>query len=277
MSSSEDLTYHLQTLYFIEKQLGGRTGELDQKKKGQDPFFTLKDAIMQDIHKIREQQKELEGKLTRSGGQKTHETIRLKRELEDLIKDTQDSINKLNDTYRKQIKKPKKHTKIELEQKQKCFDKINEVFASVKEDAGIESKAKEEKVQTLTDKRTELFMKGERTGPVNEQAPTAEEEEVMERWKKRDQEIDAELAKVNQGLDEWKSKMEMVNIGIETTGKLIVEVDTEVQKTNKQIVSANAKLKETLTKFRAPSKFLFDIILVLFLLGLVGVIVQVVL
>lgn len=274
MASSEDLTYHLHSLYFIEKKLGGKTGELDKKKKDEDPFFTMKDMIMQDIHKMRENQKEYETKLAKNGGQKTHETIRLKRELEDLIKETQDNINKLADVYRKQVKKTKKHTKVELDQKQKCLDKINEVFGNLKEEVGAGGPQKEERVQTLTDKRTELFMKGEQTRPSNDQQTTAEEEEVMEKWRKRDQEIDAELSKVNDGLSEWSSKMELINIGIENTGNLIKEVDDEVDKTNRQIVSANAKLKETLRKFRSPSKFMFDIILFVFLLGLVGVIVK---
>ena len=277
--SSGDLSYHLHTLYFIEKQLGGKTGEIDKKKKDSDPFFSMKDTIMQEIHKIRATQKEYDTKLEKNNGQKNNVTIGLKREMEDMYKDTQDNIDKLNEIYRKQVKKPKKHTKMELEQKQRAFDKINEVFEEIKEDGGVKKSEAKEKVKTLTDNRTELFMKGEGRsgGPPNDKAPTAEEEAVMERWKKRDQEIDAELAKVNERLDSWNTKMEGINNQIENTGSLILEVDAEVDKTNKVIMSSNAKLKETLKKFRSPSKFIFDIILFLFLLGLIGFIVKILL
>lgn len=277
--SSHNLEYHLQVLYVLEKKLGGRSGDLDKKSKGgADDFFLIKDSVMSDIHRIRETQKDRYKKMTRNEGKEDPTSIALKTQLFDLFKSTKENIERMSEIYQKQMKRANKHTPTEMQQKKVALEKITEVFESLKENDADGLAKPTSKAKTLTELRSEAIMKGTVSGrdAYVDKGPTQEEEEAILRWQQKNQEIDMELAKVNDGLDIWKQKMLEINMGIENTAALVDDVDKEVSKTTKMVQTSNKKLKEILHKYRAPSRFCWDIILIIFIIGLIGIVINMV-
>ena len=96
----------------------------------------------------------------------------------------------------------------------------------------------------------------------------------MERWEKQDEQIDEKLKDVNIILEELKGMAKQQGDQIKVNQELGKKVDKEVIKTMEKLDTENARLKELVKKYRSPSKFCLDITLILFILGLVGILIM---
>jgi hypothetical protein len=106
----------------------------------------------------------------------------------------------------------------------------------------------------------------------NDRDVNNEEQEVLNRFAKRDQDLDAQISKLNDGLVAWKNKAMDIGDNIEIVHKGMDRLTKEVDKTNENLLTSNRNLKKIVAAYRAPNKFCLDIILLFCLVGLVGVV-----
>jgi len=99
---------------------------------------------------------------------------------------------------------------------------------------------------------------------------------AMDRWKQQNEHLDDKLKDVNILLEEIERQALEQRDQIKINNELGKKVDKEVSKANQMLDTENARLKELVKKYRSPSKFCLDITLIIFILGLVGVLVMMV-
>jgi len=94
-------------------------------------------------------------------------------------------------------------------------------------------------------------------------------------WKKRDDEWNVQIERINEGLINLKKKVLNIEENVENQVNEDQKMDDELTTVHKAVVTTNSRLKKVLEQYRRPSKFCMDISLMLILLGLIGVIVTI--
>jgi len=102
------------------------------------------------------------------------------------------------------------------------------------------------------------------------------EEEIaaMKKFEENDKVMDEILDQIVVGAESWKNKGMLMGNKIDQTSAQIHTVTIETDKTNKTLMTSNMRLKKILEQYRKPNKFCLDIILILFILGLIVVVIN---
>lgn len=93
-------------------------------------------------------------------------------------------------------------------------------------------------------------------------------------WKAREDKIDKNVGVITDLLCDIEAMAKDQNEAMKDLGKLHVQANKEVNKVMKTTKSQNAKLQEMLKSYRKPRKCCLDQCLFIFLLGMIGIIVN---
>lgn len=101
-----------------------------------------------------------------------------------------------------------------------------------------------------------------------------DEEEKLRHWQEFDKKLDGKLDDMNILLDQIKTQAVEQGEKMKSNNELTRKVDKEITKTNAQLDTQNNRLKDLVKKYRAPSRFCLDFIILLLIIGLIGIIVN---
>ena len=131
------------------------------------------------------------------------------------------------------------------------------------EGAPMSSKRDKDPNKGMLVKREELM-----GGRNDDRCVTTEEQEALDRFKKKDEQIDDMLILVIQDIDLLKEKAIHINQAIERNDKKLQETEKHAQKTLAKMETLNTKMKAVLKKYAEPSRMCLYIILLIVALGL---------
>ena len=92
----------------------------------------------------------------------------------------------------------------------------------------------------------------------------------------RDQQLDNQLDDINILLDQIKAQAEDQGEKQRVINDLTKRTDKEITRTNAALDVQNNRLKELVKRYRAPSRFCMDMVIFLLIIGLVGIIINMV-
>ena len=104
---------------------------------------------------------------------------------------------------------------------------------------------------------------------------TEEEKQALKQFKENDEQLDAILDRVIAGLSDLQKKGNIINEQIDRQNEMLQKTNKKVERTHLRLVQQNDHLKDVLQKIRSTNKLCCDLCLVVWFLGLIGVIVAV--
>eukprot|EP01016_Furgasonia_blochmanni_P034105 TRINITY_DN363_c0_g1_i7.p1 TRINITY_DN363_c0_g1~~TRINITY_DN363_c0_g1_i7.p1 ORF type:complete len:278 (-),score=68.33 TRINITY_DN363_c0_g1_i7:364-1197(-) len=263
---SEQLNFLMNKLYVISKDLGGPSAT-EMKDVNKDEFMRLNTALLENLSLLRKKQHERDEKREKHG--KNPDVIRLSSEIREKISECEGQLSNMSEVLRKQVKN-KKISKQEEGNRNGILNKLRDLHSNIQshEKGGVPL-PDDSNFETLTDLRSNG---GGSDRDYKARTMTADEEAGIKRWQEKDKAMDEDLEQIIQGVLKWKEKA--INIGeqIDRMSPMLNNLERNVEDTTGHINHSNKRLKDIITKYRAPNKFCLDIILVLIILGLCGMI-----
>jgi hypothetical protein len=101
-----------------------------------------------------------------------------------------------------------------------------------------------------------------------------DEVQAMERWKAKEKEMDDLIDEINGSLDVLNAQLISAGQKIDQNAEMIEEVKAKAVKLDDKFTSTNKRLKDTIKRFRAPSKLCMDACLVILIIVLIGILVR---
>lgn len=101
-------------------------------------------------------------------------------------------------------------------------------------------------------------------------ALSQEEKQALERWKKKNGQINEKLDSIGTKLDELLQGLENLDTEMDRNAKLIDFVGNEAFKLNEKAETTNAQMKIILDRFKRPGRFCIDICMSFILASLIG-------
>ena len=171
-------------------------------------------------------------------------------------------------------------SEIEKQKKSELFAKLETLFLDIRDE--IEGKevghTANQMNQDALDKRTVLGNNLPKSRmddfrhELREMNP--EEEKKLQEWKEFDNKLEGKLEDINILLDELNSQAVEQGQKLQTINELTKKTNRDLTVTTAQLDTQNNRLKELVKKYRAPSKFCMDCCMFLLIIGLVGIIVN---
>ena len=96
------------------------------------------------------------------------------------------------------------------------------------------------------------------------------EKQALERWKKKNGEINEKLTSIGNKLDELVEGLDTLDVEMERNARLIDYVGNEAFKLNEKAETTNAQMKIILDRFKRPGRFCIDICMSFILASLIG-------
>lgn len=275
IAGSNDIKYIIKKLLDLEERLGGTQKQATGAKL--DEFEANCRRITENIYSIRSKQNELVKKKDKKGFRQVDLT-RLKIEINDGMRATHELLDSLKRILKSQKNNPK-IPEFEKTSKAQLVAKLESLYQDMRD----ELEGKEVRDQTVdydrkdaADKKLLFGNTPTRGDDFRYQADQLheDEEKQLQRWREMDQEMDNRLDDVIVLLDqinvqavEQGDKMKQIN-------ELTKATDKEITKVNATLEVQNGRLKELVKKYRAPSRFCLDFVIFIFILGLVGIIIN---
>ena len=258
----------------------------DNGNEDLDDFGRMKRSVAIQIREIRETLNERNQLMDEDPEGNRTKIAKVSAAARKMIKDVKEDAERLNtlteDAPLKKKKKDKKKKKeeneedsFEMKEKKENHKEIVElVFKHIEECETWEKKR--EVGMTSTDvsapgsRRKDLFeSKRSIQTPLETELDDIELGQRMQMIRKRDQEIDGELAVISRGVKDLKEMATTMGEELEIHNQIIDEIDHKVDITTQHITNVNKKMRETLEKVRSGDKFCVDFILVVIILCLV--------
>ena len=170
-------------------------------------------------------------------------------------------IEKVNITYRQNMK-AKNELAIE-------FNK--DVIDFEAEDPGIEDDDAPPPKRVRGKKEKVVKVDANKVKRLKNAQLTPEEKAALERWKKKDAEINDILDSIDKRLDEMIEGLDDFDDHLERNKKLIDYIGNEAFKLNEQAQTTNAQMKIILDRFRRPGRMCIDICMGFILATLIGI------
>lgn len=283
IAGCKDIKVIIKKLYELEEKLGGTKKLQDGQSK--DEIDQMKIAIYENIKKVKDNWSDYIRKKD-SGKFRTSDLVRIKLGVEDTMKETSQLLNSLKNKIINQRKNPKILEAQKRINEESC-SKMEGVFDILQREMRGEHVRYEDPAELARRKEDgdRHYVMGSSGGQGTtitrgqdwareEREMNAEEGEVLRRWKEMDVQIDSRLEDLGTELDVLKQQ------AIDQ-GELMKDVRKDMQKADKEITLAstmidtqNTRLKELIKKYRAPSRFCTDMILFLLIIGLIGIMVN---
>eukprot|EP00826_Nyctotherus_ovalis_P063694 TRINITY_DN9341_c0_g2_i1.p1 TRINITY_DN9341_c0_g2~~TRINITY_DN9341_c0_g2_i1.p1 ORF type:complete len:275 (-),score=80.49 TRINITY_DN9341_c0_g2_i1:62-886(-) len=193
--------------------------------------------------------------------------IQMDIQIRDMIQGTEQAINDLDKSLKPLRKERLKNSDVEeeLQQKEKLVELIKDQFWYAK--AEFEGEPIEmrdiESGQGLSKQRNELINMGHEERPL-----TSEEEEILSRFRTKDQMIDDMLILVIQDIDLLKEKAVHIDQAIERNEEKLHAVEKHATKVVKKLTTINTKMHDLVKKYAEPNRMCIYIILLVIALGL---------
>lgn len=283
IAGCKDIKVIIKKLYELEEKLGGTKKLQDGKSK--DEIDQMKIAIYENIKKVKDNWSDYIRK-KESGKFRTSDLIRIKLDVEQ----TMQEIGQLVRSLRNKIINQKKNTKIPDAQKrinEESCTKMEGIFDILQREIRGEHVRYEDpsalaKKQEDADRHYVLGGSGGAGTTITrgqdwareERQMNEEEGEVLKRWKQMDEQIDSRLDDLGTELDVLKQMAIDGGELMKDVRKDMKNADKEITIANTMIDTQNTRLKALLVKYRAPSKFCTDIILFILIIGLIGLMVN---
>ncbi len=153
----------------------------------------------------------------------------------------------------------------ELNQKEKLVELIKEQLENTKAEFEGEPIPRRDK-----DPNKGMLAKREALmgGKNDDRCLTTEEQEALDRFRRKDEQIDDMLVLVIQDIDLLKEKAIHINQAIERNDKKLQDTQKHAHKTLAKLDNINTKMKEILKKYAEPSRMCCYIFLLIIVLGL---------
>lgn len=274
-----DISYILRRLLEIEERLGGTQKLADSKG---DEFDRIRTTILEKIYSVRGKMNEM-AKKKASDRSRTADIVRLRMEIQDEMGATDQLLQSLKKILKNQQSNPK-ITQVEKGRKAELTAKLDSLYMDMRDEVeGKEVGKREREIQEQKDKekqdQTEVLGGG--TGKSREQdfryqmSQLHQDEDLkLKEWKAFDEKLDGKLDDINILLDEIKEQAVQQGEKMKDIKGLIGKVDKQLMKTSLSLDTQNSRLKDLVKKYRAPSRFCLDMIIFIFIIGLIGIIVN---
>jgi len=237
-----------------------------------------KEDVLTAIHWVRSKQKE-RTEMIQKAGKKTVDVLKLTAQIGGKLPDLEKLLDKMNNALRAQRKDPKKYSQAEVEMKEKVYNNCMNMFKDIsnmeKQDTSIpQREIDNSNTVTLGELQQKLLSNRTPGGADADRSLTEDESAAIEKFKQKDKEMDVIIEQINSGLYTLKDKADLMGTTLDRQTLAMDSLGNEIDNASKQLESSNAKLKQILEKFRSPSKFCMDVVMILLLLGLVSLIVK---
>ncbi|EGR27053.1 syntaxin-73, putative [Ichthyophthirius multifiliis] len=206
------------------------------------------------------------------------DVIQQEQEIRDQLHNCEDLISQLNEILKKQANKPKQYDRNDVNKRDKMYIFIKEELQILMDKRGLQQEGGNQidiqQIQLVSlSQMKQNIMNGNKSNFNNQYRNEAndQEKQAMEQFKKKDEEMDLVLDRINDHADILKGKAIQIGDKLDVAGQKIQQLNQKVDQTSNQLDSSNKKMKELLKKYREPNKFCLDFILIAFLLGLLGV------
>ncbi|KAL4427074.1 hypothetical protein ABPG74_021181 [Tetrahymena malaccensis] len=272
----QQVSYLMEKLYQIDKELGGNQQSKEKAKGTEGEFENLFTDCSDRMMKVRGMQKNLDSRQNKQGRDK--EVIVQEHQIRSELYDCQKLVEEMDRVLTKQAKK-KETNKQELELRNKKYLNLKNILYRMMKDSGINppeeplSEADESKSAIPDSDKHKLNVLG-----VAGQRNPGQRYEADEKEQAALKKIDANNKVQDEIIDNIYELVGTLDNKVKNIGGKqdhiqgqIVKVTKKVDETNKILDTQNQRLKVLITKYRAPSKFCLDITLILFIVGLIGI------
>ena len=259
-------------------------GKLDGQKQtntvlGGDEFSNLQNAISEDIVSIRNKIKEKEKLEIKR--ENFIELTKLKLNIKSRFEDLDSKLEQL-ERINKSVQNSVKVTEQLKISRQQIVGKLRLVINQLKKayDSSMINDDVEPyrpNVIKIGDMKNNLLKKNKTDFIDFEESreqSILEDQEQINQWRKKDEDLDEKLDDVIIMLNEIKGMNEALGKEIDIRNQMVDEANQDAIKTNKAIELQNKHLAEVLKSYRAPSKLCLDCCLCILLVGLISVIVM---
>jgi DNA repair exonuclease SbcCD ATPase subunit len=170
-------------------------------------------------------------------------------------------IEKVNVTYRQKLK-AKNELEIEYEENILGYDA---------EDPGIEDDDAPPPKRVRGKREKVVKVDGNKLKRLKNTPLTEKEKAALEKWKKKDAEINDILDSIDKRLDEMLEGLDDFDDHLERNKKLLDYIGNEAFKLNEQAQTTNAQMKIILDRFKRPGRMCIDICMGFLLATLLGI------
>lgn len=279
IGACKDINFIIRRLLEIEEKLGG-TKKLAESKG--DEFDRIRNTILETIHRVRGKMNEL-AKKKDAGKARTADLVRLRIEIQEDMKSTDTLLESLKRILKSQLKNPKL-TQAEKDSKSQLCAKLESLYQDMRDEIeGKEVGKREREIEEMKQKEKEdrdMITGG--FGGVSRgqdfrhemQQLHEDEDQKLKEWRAFDAKLDNKLDDINILLDQIKEQAQTQGEKMRDINKMADKVGKQIDLANKKIDTENERLKDLIKKYRAPSRFCLDLILILLIIGMIGLIVN---
>lgn len=298
-ATDNELTDLLTKLYGIQEDIGAKPKTSDGEKKAKavmaaqlgsnkkaaekgSRFLSLKATIVDRLKTIHQQIKEYKEQEARGyGGDNAKETIKLKAEIRESIKQATDEWKELEELYKKEARKKRsKFTPEELETQQVLVERLWNEIQKVRDeqlkeyasgsrtpDASVAMKTQALYMDTGANKKNWAGTTG---GGV---ALTDGQKQQIQQLEERDADFDLQLDEIGEGITDLAEIAQLQGEEVKRQNAMLQQLNTKMDGINERMVGVNQRMKETLEEVgRSSDKLCVDIMCIVLMIGFAGVI-----
>ena len=111
-------------------------------------------------------------------------------------------------------------------------------------------------------------------GAIGTELPDIETQEGLQQLERKNEQIDAQLDVVAEGVSELKSIALTMRDEAKVQSAMVDEITTKVDSASSHLNTMNKKMKRTLEQTRSADRFILDFILLIILLAIIGYIIS---
>ena len=296
---AKNLDFLMDKLYDMNKFLGGDLYKTDYRSKNGNLLKILNNDFCKKYREVKEFQDLRNAE--RKQGEVNIKILKWNNEVKVGFAFMKNVIEKMNSEFKKIEKKMDEETRLNgkalIINCQRMFDNLKQVEVvnnNFKKNIQIKGKLKADYKKDIVNFDVEdpdlseedevpvrrKRNKGENGKPTKvnnnvlkqlKKVPLTEaEKNALEKWKKKDGEMDTILDSIGNKLDEMLTGLEDFEDHLERNEKLINYIGNEAFKLNEQAETTNAQMKIILDKFKRPGRMCIDICMGFILAALIG-------
>ncbi|KRX05711.1 hypothetical protein PPERSA_09851 [Pseudocohnilembus persalinus] len=268
----QQVTFLLDKLYKIDKELGGKALDKKTRKKGNE-FDNLRLDIQEKLFTFKKKQDERDQKQDQYGN-RDQDVIRLNLEVRDLTRECQQDLENLNKKLTIMSKNRKKYTPEQIVNSDKIYQNLVLQYQNLlKKENGDFYDEENPQIKTLTEAKMEVFGNRNRNNQEGQRVKAEGIElEALDRWNKNDELMDEKLDGIIGGIKGLQGKGKQIGTGIDAIQQREKKLGKQIDNTTNTVQGQNASLKKILKHYRKPNKFCLDITMLCLFLGLIAVI-----
>lgn len=281
IGACNDINFIIRRLLELEEKLGGQKKLAESKG---DEFDRIRTTVLENIHRVRGRMNEL-AKKKDAGKSRTADLVRIRLEIQEDMKSTDALLESLKKILKSQQKNPK-ITQAEKDSKAQLCVKLESLYQDMRDEIeGKEVGRREKQIEEMKQREQEdkdMIVGGGMRGGVSRgqdfryemQQLHDDEDQKLKEWRAFDERLDNKLDDINVLLDNIRDQAVDQGQKMKDINKMTDKVGKQIDITNKKLDTENERLKDLVKKYRAPSRFCLDMILCLLIVGMIGLIVN---